>query len=118
MKAVSISLSFKEVPVSIEVEPGRVVECSLREMSGKERDSYMTAMSERMEVVDGKVVGFRSFAGFQSRLVSLCLHKKDGKLFTEEEIQGFPARAQSVLFEAAQELNGLSATAQADAKND
>lgn len=118
MKTLFVSLVFKQIPVEIEVEAGVKIEGSLREMSGKQRDAYMTSMNERMEMQEGKVIGIRSFEGLQSKLVSLCLFKPDGKNFTELEIQGFPATAQTALFEAAQELNDLSATSQAEAKND
>lgn len=84
----------------------------LREMSGTERDKFeVAAFKER---ADGK----RSIDPLylRARLVALCLVGDDGvRLYADDEIHqlsdAVPSSVLGPLFEAAQKLNGLDATA-------
>lgn len=84
----------------------------LREMSGTERDKFEVAAFK--EGADGK----RSIDPLylRARLVALCLVGDDGvRLYADDEIHqlsdAVPSSVLGRLFEAAQKLNGLDATA-------
>jgi len=118
-ETLKFSLELKEIPVVLENADGTKVDAYLRELTGKQRDSYLTGLSGRMKYRDGKVTGLSSFEGLQASLLSLCLvDKADGKLIGITRIQTFPAKVQEALFKAAQELSGLDDIGEEEAKND
>ena len=86
----------------------------LIELDGKQRDKYLTALSNRMKTTkEGKPAGFKTFDGMQADLVVECLRKVDETTgdrtpVSMETIQSWPAKVSTGLFEAAQELSGLN----------
>jgi hypothetical protein len=121
--------SAKRREVTVEI-PELDAEFTLREMSGTERDKFDGGIfkgAAQIKIVDGKPSGLASreldTLYFRARLVALCLVEEDGnRMYADDEIQqlsdAIPSRALSVLFEAAQKLNGLDqAAVEAAAKN-
>lgn len=117
-EVLEFNLEFQEVPVKIKDESGNVKNYTLREMDGKERDKFLNNMGSRMRIgSDGKPSGIRDFNGMQSGLLTRCLLDEEGKQVSDAVIQGWPAKVQTALFMKAQEMNGLSEGAEAEAKN-
>lgn len=97
-------------------------EFSIRQLLAKERDAFMQEFRKRMEF-QGETPIMKQFIGVQSDLLKRCLYEtgKD-KPMTEKEIQDMPAKVVQTIYEAAQELNGLTEESdkemEAEAKND
>jgi len=100
------SLDRDERPVKIGGEDYVVLE-----LDGRERDIYLNNVSARMRVdKDGKPSGVKNFTGLQSSLLALATRKiVDGekKPVPEKEIQAWPSKVQSKLFDIAKELSDL-----------
>jgi len=113
-----ISMVLKERPVLVEEANGRKRKFILRELNGQQRDAYLSWMSKRIKFEDGKAANVTNFEGMQSELLAKCLHDEEGKFVPVAILQSqFPASALSVLFEAAQTLNGLNIEGTEEAKN-
>lgn len=107
MDEVRISLNRKTVDVIIE-DDGTEKRYQLRELNGRERNKYLNQMSGRVKMgPTGKVVGIKSFDGFQSDLLVRCLFDENNEKVTADFVEDLPASAQAELFEKAQELSGL-----------
>lgn len=108
MEELRLTLKRKERAAIITGEDGKDYQYILREMSGAQRDAYMSAVAEKTRFDSkGNPAGMKSFDGLQAMLLSLCLLDETLKLVSKDAIQSFPATTQSALFEAAQVLNGL-----------
>lgn len=106
-------------PVNIKGEDGRILNCTLKEITGEERTRYVSSMLSKMRVdAQGKTTGLKTYEGVETDLVMMALHGPDGKTFTKKEIDAFPASMLSALYEAAQRLSGLDNKAEELAKND
>lgn len=82
----------------------------LVELSGQERDSYLNDVGNRMRTENGKPAGIKNFNGMQAFLVSLSLKSMEtGEPVPVkiEEIQKWPARLVSKLFDSAKKLSAL-----------
>ena len=95
---------------------------TLRELDGLQKGKYLNSMGGRLIMnEEGKVSGFKDFAGLESSLLSLCLYDSEGKTVPAAKIQSWPSSVLSKLFEAAQVLSGLNEEGQkkieAEAKN-
>lgn len=107
----------KVFSVILEMEDGTEKHLTLQEMSGKERDDYLTGVATKMRYdAQGKPCGLKSFQDLQSSLLSFCLYEK-GNRMAIKEIREFPATAQKALFEKAQELNSLQDDIEEAVKN-
>lgn len=99
------TLDLKEIPVKLR-KGDEVKEYSLREMTGLQRDQYLTELSRRMKMDATGKASIQSFDGLQADLLTRCLY--DGETaITKVELQGYPSSVQSKLFAEAQKLNGL-----------
>jgi hypothetical protein len=108
MEALEFTLELNRIPVKLQTaNGGPVIDAHLRELSGVQRDKYLDGMKAKMNVKAGKMESIKTFEGLQSQLLSLCLYKDESQKFTEKEIQEFPAKVQTALFEAAQKISGL-----------
>ncbi len=119
-----LSATLKKDPVEIDSK-----EFYVREMSGKDRDSFLEMMEARREdvpeVVDGalkKVKRVTKMSGLFVEVVSMTLFEKDGdKPVSKETIQNWPASTVESLFDMADSLNGLTEKAnkskESEAKN-
>jgi hypothetical protein len=119
MEELRLSLKGKEIKVVLETVEGSEDTFTLRELTGKTRDDYLTSNAARMRFnEDGKVTGVKSFDGLQSSLLSRCMFTETGDLVSAKIIQGFPASAVTALFEKAQELNALDVKGDEAAKKE
>lgn len=113
MENLVLSLERKEIPVDLDGKNYK-----LKELTGKQRDSFFNELGKRMKFVDGKASGMSSYEGLHSKLLSLCLYDESNVLVKESEIQEFPASVSTKLFNAAQELSGLNEKSEDELKND
>lgn len=118
MEELRVSIVLKERPVLVTEANGEERKFVLRELTGEERDVYLSWMSKRIKFEDGKATNITNFEGMQAELLARCLHDEENKLVPVDILQKFPASALSVLFEVAQTLNGLSIEGAKEAKND
>lgn len=118
-KELKFSLVLKEVPVSVSDVEGVEKNFVLRELTGKQRDTYLNEMGGRMKFNKaGKTEGLSNYEGLQSGLLSLSLHDENDELVKKNVLQAWPASVLSDLFDVAQELSGLDKGAEEAAKND
>ncbi len=113
-----LTKSRKSQPVDIEQEDGTTKEYILREMSGKERDKWLNTNTNRFQIDrnTGVALGMKDHTDFQAGLISKCLY--DGTtLVPLTEISSWPATALYALFEACQELNGMTDKAATESKS-
>jgi len=108
METIRLNLTRKTVDVVLEDSDGRDRNLELRELTGKDRDFYLSGVSERMRYdPKGKPLGLKSFKGLQSSLLTLSLYENDKNVQTKE-IEGWPASVQEALFEQAQKISSLN----------
>jgi len=112
-KALEFSLVLPFNPVILTDNDGTPRNYILSGFNGERRDEWFDFVNERMG--EGKT---KKFKGVQSKLVSMCLLDSEGKQVPETEISKFPATVLNALFEAAQDINGLSDNAKEKAKNE
>jgi len=118
-EALRLQLIRKELPVVLEGSAGDEQKYTLKELTGAGRNSYLDQMADRSRLdKSGKVVGIKSFDGFQADLLTRSMVDSDGNAVTTELIETLPASTQTVLFEKAQELSGLDNKDEDDVKND
>lgn len=117
MEALQFSLVKKEQAVFLETSTGMKT-VYLRELSGKDRDTYLEFMGEKLRYNDeGKPVGLKSYDGLHITLVALSLYGEDGKRVPKTEIEEYPAQVITALFDAAQELSEVSKATTTDLGN-
>uniref|UniRef100_A0A6M3K615 Tail assembly chaperone n=1 Tax=viral metagenome TaxID=1070528 RepID=A0A6M3K615_9ZZZZ len=102
---------LEEIPVEIANANGGVDHYILREMLAGPRDEYLSKMSDRVKYVDGKALGLKTFDGFQASLLAKCLwtceEGEEEKRVSLNQIQTFPARVVTALYDKAVEISGL-----------
>ncbi len=118
MAELKFSVKLKSVPVEIEGTDGVKHQCTLKELTGKQRDIYLNDMGKRMTFVKGEPAGLNDFEGLQTGLLTLCLFDENNTPIAKEVLEGYPSGVLTKLFVAAQELSGLAVDATATAKND
>jgi hypothetical protein len=111
-------LVLKKIPVEIEDADGRTNNCMLKELTGKQRNDYLTKSSKKVVVSKAGEVKSSDFSGMCSDLLSLCLYTPDDNLITAAEIDGWPAEMQMALYEMAVGLSGLNKKGEDEAKKD
>ena len=101
-----ICLTRKTLPVATTRLDGTEVEYVLKELTGVERDQWLTGMSGRMEKgTDGKPTGvIKDFHNMQASLIALCLYDEADRRVALSKVSEFPATVQSALYEACQNL--------------
>ena len=111
------SLKRKEEPIELEDVDGNILQCKLRELSGEERDAFLSMMNDKVKYTgEGKSAGFRDYNDVESKLVSMALIGPDGKNIEAKVIKTYPASVQAGLFDLAQKMNGLDKEADERAK--
>jgi len=106
MEEVRLSLKRTTVKYTLEKEDGSELVCLLKEMTGPDRDAYLTRLAQRMQWKDGKPEGMKNVSGIQSYLIELCLYDETGtKKVNPKVIATFPAQVQDHLFKKAQEIS-------------
>lgn len=106
-ESLSFTLKRKEQPLTLDGAQYIIVE-----LDGLSRDEVMTDSFGRMELgKDGKPISVRNFKGMQSKLVSLCLIKAEGRAkVSQSTIDSWPAGTIDAIFKACQRLNGMEGT--------
>lgn len=101
-------LKRDEVPLRLaDPKTGEVREYIMREMDGKQRDTYMTFMGNK---TGSRNTVLKNYDNVYSKLLALCIVEKEtNKHVPEAEIQSWPTKVQEKLFDAANILNGLGA---------
>jgi len=118
MEELRFDLDRKELPIVLEGASERL-HLVLRELTGKDRDKYLSSLSGRMRFdASGQPIGLKSFDGLQSGLLSLCLYDDQGNRIKRSSIEEWPASTQTRIFEKAQEINALNQEAVDLAGND
>ena len=102
MKVFEFELKLKEVAVKLDGK-----DYVIRELTGKQRDTYLDMVDKRVTYVDGVQSGMSSLSGLQSSLLALCLVDSNNKAVPEKDIAEYPGSVQSKLFALAQEVSGL-----------
>lgn len=116
-KVKTFHLVLKKIPVKIVDGDGRENECMLKELTGKQRNDYLTKSSKKVSVSKSGDVTAKDFSGMCSDLLAMCLHTPDDKLISAAEIDGWPSEMQMELFTMAVELSGLDKKGEEAAKN-
>lgn len=115
----TFSLKRKTEEITIEDDNGVEVTYTVRELSGAERDKFLSAMSAKLRYNDkGEAVGMKNYDGVESHLVALALMDSEGKPVPQNTIKDFPASTQKGIFEIAQRLSGLDKDSAEAAKNE
>lgn len=119
MDTLVLSLKRKSIKVALELEDGTTENFSIQELTGAQRDLYLTQMAKRMKYTDeGKPLGVTDFTGLHAQLLALSLVDEKGTVVPLERIQSWKSTVVQELFKAAQQLSGLNETGRAEVKND
>jgi len=89
----------------------------LQELSGAQRNKYLNRMSNRIKIGAGGRTTIKSFDGFHSDLLCICLVDEAGDAIPKGVIEDLPSSTQLALFTKAQEISGLDEK-EDDEKND
>jgi hypothetical protein len=113
-----LSLKRAQTEVDIEDEAGKTTTYLLKEMTGTQRDQYVSNMMKRTKFDgEGKILQMGDITGMQASLISMCLYDPQGQLVPPTFINAMPATSQNLLFEACSRLNGLDKGAETSSKN-
>jgi hypothetical protein len=116
-EVLTLSLQRVEVDVVLTGSDGVEHKWLLRELSGSERNKYLNRMTSRVKVGAGGSTTIKSFDGFQSDLLHLCLLDGDGERVSKEIIEDLPSSTQLAIFNKAQKISGLDADKEGDEGN-
>lgn len=106
-ETLTLSLERAEVDVKLKGKDGVGHDWLLRELSGSERNRYLNKMKTRIKVGANGATSIKSFDGFQSDLLHLCLLDEEGERVAKDVIEGLPSSSQLALFNRAQKISGL-----------
>ena len=112
----SFNLKLREIPFTITNEDGGNVSYFMKELTGKQRDIYLTKVAKRMDYSKSTPI-VNNFEGLYSGLLALCVYDENSQLVKEDVIQKYPAGMVSELFNKAQTMNGFDLSAELEAKN-
>lgn len=84
---------------------------TVRELTGKGRDAHLDRLKDRAILnTQGQVIGYKTYDGCQSELLSQCLFDENDELVSMETLQGWPASTIDGLHDLARDLSKLSVT--------
>lgn len=109
MEKLTFTLQLKHLDVEIDGKP-----YVLKELTGRQRDAYLTKNASKMKYVKGKPAGLTTFDGIQTDLLEQCLFDGDGKPVAASVMANWPAHVQEALFDAARELSKIGKEKLAD----
>jgi len=119
MEPMRIKVDVEEIPVILEKADGTEMECTLRGLTGKGRDKYLSSMQSKIRYgSSGRPIGMKSFDGLYAGLLAMCLFDAENELIPLADIQAFSATCQGELFAKAQKISSLGEDAEVDSKND
>lgn len=108
------SLKLRSEPIEIEDLSGVENTYYLKELTGSERNNFLTSQAKRAK---GKDKDVKDFTGACSELLTLCLYDPQNRLVPAKEIDSWPSEMQMDLFLKAITLSGLDKKGEDDAKN-
>jgi hypothetical protein len=112
-------LDLMEVEVKIKNKQGVVEEWVLRELAGPDRDTFINFSLSRSKVTGGGNVALKDMKGYQAKLISMSLHRKDDdSLMDIETATNLPGSLQGSLFRRAKLISGLDDDAEKREGND
>lgn len=108
------SLKRKEEPIVIEDEAGKEQTYIIRELTGKQRSTFMNkiAAKTKLDPKTGQPTGLRSTDGLYEELITLSLFDPTGKQITPEILAEWPSSVTTDIFRTAQRLSGLGEEAE------
>jgi len=114
----SFTIKLKEIPIRMTLESGEEVVYKLKELTGQQRDDFLTGMSKRVNINDSSEdIDIKDFNGLQASLVSKSLYDEKNNLVPIDIVQSYPATVVSKLFEESQKLSGLDRISEEEVKN-
>ena len=114
---IEVRLIRKVKKVKIIDETGTERNCTMKEMVGPDRDTWLNFAQKRTVTQNGQPVGMSEYKGMQAKLISFCLFDEEDKKFKEDAIDKWPVTAKDILFNLAQRMNGLDKLGADQAKN-
>ena len=120
MDELRFSIKRKNIQVILEDENDEEQEYYLLDLTGKERDQWLAFLGKRLtRNTDGTPTGLKTFDGLACQLLVLSLYKSDKITHVEKKfIDELPCEVQESLFDASQELSGLTSKSVEEAGND
>jgi len=113
-----LKLSLKEEQIELEEKDGSTSVYTIRELTGHERETYMTKMGTRMKwAPDGKPAGMASYDGAMTDLVQMSTYGPDGNRVRPDVVKGWPQSVIEYIYETAAELSALG-NKESNEKND
>lgn len=109
-----------EVQVILEEEDGSESTYTIRELSGADRDSYLTSAGKKtLKDNSGRPTSFlQDYRGMFSDLLCMSLFDAKGMKVPADRIQKWPHSTQFELFKIAQRLSGFDEKSLEKAKNE
>lgn len=106
----TFDLALSEHPVRLlDKKTKEPVDYVIREMDGRQRDAYLNGVSKRTRTSAEGVTRVVNFDGLQGDLLTRCMYRVDTDTLVKlEEVQSWPAKVQSKLFDKARELSALN----------
>jgi hypothetical protein len=109
IETLTISLVRDEIPIELRLADGTTRKYKLYEMTGAQRDAWMTRNLKRARYDDkGQAVGVQDYNNVQADLIACCLYDDRDQAVPLSTIASYPARAQQFLFDKCQLLTGLN----------
>ncbi len=108
-EVLEFSLVLEEKKIRLFDENKEPQDFILRELTGKERDKWMTSMATKVSI--GKESSVSNFDGIQANLLALAMRysggERSGEALSVTTIQSWPSKVQTELFKLCQEMSGL-----------
>jgi hypothetical protein len=103
---VRVSLKRKRVHVDVENEDGDVVTYTIVELVGKERDTYLNFVEQRVGVLNGQRK-VRDYRGMITELLGRTVEDENGQLVKKSVIDSWPSSMQSQLADISRDISRL-----------
>jgi hypothetical protein len=114
----SLDLKHKSFTIKEAGGEGKVRTYAAWELTGPERDRYITFVTGRLKGVTGGGTVLRDQEGLQANLICRAVEDDAGRTVSAAFVNTWPSSVQEKVFKLCQQLSGLGATAEEDAKND
>ena len=115
MNELRFDTKLETQPVILVVD-GEERRYELRELLGRERDSFLNELQAQTNFINGRPAGLKDYRGMHAHLLTKVLFDPNGKSVPKEFVQGLPARITTALFKEAEKMNGLEQTEELEEK--
>jgi len=103
----TFTLKLQEEPITIEKADGSEVTYFVRELNGRELESYLNDSRKNIIMSNGEVVGMKSFDGMYTNLLARCTYDEESHLVLKPDMDLWPASFQKEIFNIAQRISKL-----------